>query len=70
MGEIFRKAVEDRRKKLINQLITFNIYQKEEKQLFDLTLTELENEYRNLKSKSHPHIDIGSIHWDSRKSEY
>lgn len=50
MGNILRKAVEDRRKKLINKLIAFNVYQKEDKNLYNLTLTELENEYRKLQS--------------------
>lgn len=34
MGEILRKALEDQRKKLIEQLIAFNIYKKEDKHLF------------------------------------
>ncbi|MFJ8235596.1 Fur-regulated basic protein FbpA [Ureibacillus sp. NPDC094379] len=66
MGEILRKAVEDRRKNLINKLITFNVYQKDDKRLWNLTLSELEYEFGRLKSKSHPHHDIGSIKWKCR----
>ena len=68
MGEILRKAVEDRRKKLIDKLIAYKIYKKDDKHLFELSLTELENEYRNSRSYCHPHSDFGSIQWTSRKS--
>jgi hypothetical protein len=47
---ILRKAVEDRRKKLMEKLIKFNVYKKEDKHLFELSLTELENEYRRYQS--------------------
>ena len=39
MGEILRKAVEDRRKKVINTLITYYLNQEENQYLFDLSLT-------------------------------
>lgn len=68
MGNILRKAVEDRRKKLIDRLIAFNIYKKDNRHLFELSLTELEHEYRTLQSVCHPHNDYGSIHWTSKKS--
>jgi len=61
MGEILRKAVEDRRKNLINKLITFNVYQKDDNRLWNLTLSELEYEFKSLQSKSHPHCNIGAI---------
>ncbi|AGK53536.1 hypothetical protein B1NLA3E_08870 [Bacillus sp. 1NLA3E] len=61
VGDILRKAVEDRRKKLIEKLIAFNVYKKEDKHLFELSLTELENEYRGFQLYSHPHGDFGSI---------
>jgi len=61
VGNVLRKAVEDRRKKLIDKLITFNIYKKGDKHLFELSLTELENEYRSFQSHCHPHSDFGSI---------
>lgn len=68
MGEVFRNAVEDRRKRLIDMLIAFNIYKKDDKHLFELTLSELENEYRQFLTNSHPHGDYGSIQWISKKS--
>jgi D-Tyr-tRNAtyr deacylase len=62
MENILRKAVEQRRKKLMNILLNFKIYDNEE-QLLKLSLTELENEFKRLKSNSHPHSDTGSIKW-------
>ncbi|KMY49726.1 Fur-regulated basic protein FbpA [Peribacillus loiseleuriae] len=62
-----RKTVEDRRKILINKLIAFHVYKKEDKHLLELTLTELENEYRIFQAHSHPHGDLGSIQWTSKK---
>ena len=67
MGEILRKAVEDRRQKLINTLIAFNLDQDENQYLFDLSLTELENEYRKLQSQGHPHSGLSSIQWQNKK---
>ena len=69
MGNILRKAVEDKRKGLIERLIAFNIYKKEDKQLFELTLTELEHEYRRFQARCHPHDDFGSIQWSFKKSQ-
>jgi hypothetical protein len=50
VGNILRKAVENKRKKLIEKLIALNVYKKEDKNLFELSLTELENEYRRFQS--------------------
>lgn len=68
MGNVLRKAVENRRKKLIDKLIAFKIYKKDDKHLFELSLSELENEYRTLQSYCHPHSDFGSIQWTRKKS--
>ena len=65
MENILRNAVERRRKKLINILLTFKIFDSEE-QLSKLSLTELENEFKRLKSNSHPHSDTGSIQWKNK----
>jgi hypothetical protein len=65
MGNILRNGVEQRRKTLINILLSFEIFDSEE-QLLKLSLTELENEYKRLKSNSHPHSDAGSIHWKKK----
>lgn len=69
MGNILRNAVEKKRKKLIEKLIAFNVYKKEDKHLFELSLTELENEYRQFQMINHPHSDIGSIRLTSSKSK-
>jgi hypothetical protein len=63
MGKILRQAVENRRWELINKLIAFGVYKKEEQHLFELSLTDLENEFRNFIGDQHPHSEIESIHW-------
>jgi hypothetical protein len=60
MGGI-QSAVENRRKHIIDTLIAFNIYKKQDKHLFELSLTELESEYKTFHSQNHPHGDFGSI---------
>ncbi|PGY16040.1 Fur-regulated basic protein FbpA [Bacillus sp. AFS031507] len=65
MENILRNAVEQRRKTLINILLTFKIFDSEE-QLLKLPLTDLENEYKRLKSNCHPHSDTGSIQWKNK----
>ncbi|MBU8771746.1 Fur-regulated basic protein FbpA [Cytobacillus oceanisediminis] len=42
-----RKAVEGRKRYLINSLISAGVFKKGEHQLFALTLTDLEREYAN-----------------------
>ncbi len=61
MGKILRQAVENRRLELIKKLLAFGVYKKEE--LFELSLTDLENEFRNFIGDQHPHSEIESIHW-------
>lgn len=63
MGKILRQAVENRRNELINKLIAFHLYKKDDKHLFELSLTELENEYLKAQLHAHPHNETGSIHW-------
>lgn len=68
MNNILRKAVEDRRNKLINKLLAYKVYKKDDKHLFELSLRELEDEYNSYQSYCHPHNDFGSIHWTCKKS--
>ncbi|MCM2532353.1 Fur-regulated basic protein FbpA [Neobacillus pocheonensis] len=42
---------------LIDKLIAFHVYKKDDKHLFELTLSELENDYRKFLSKSPAHGD-------------
>jgi hypothetical protein len=63
LGKILRQALESRRNELINKLIAFNHYKKEDKHLFELSLTDLEREYKKVQSNKHPHNETGSIHW-------
>lgn len=63
MGKLLRQAVENRRWKLINKLIAFGIYKKEEQHLYELSLTDLESEFRKFIDDQHPHSEMDSIHW-------
>jgi len=67
MGNILREAVENKRKKLIETLIAFNVYKREDKHLFELSLTELQNEYKAFKALQHPHCNFGSIKLANKK---
>lgn len=58
-----KDSVEKKRQKLINKLIFFNIYNKEDKRLYELSLAKLEREYRRFKLQNHPHGEFGSIQW-------
>lgn len=53
MSALLRQAVEYRRQELIDRLIGANVFKKNGKQLFELTLSELEKEYRSVKLKKH-----------------
>ncbi|WP_044337167.1 Fur-regulated basic protein FbpA [Rossellomorea aquimaris] len=63
MGKTLQDAIHNRRNELINKLIFHNIFKKGNKQLFELTLQELEDEFKYIQNESHPHSDIGSIQW-------
>ncbi|MFS0821644.1 Fur-regulated basic protein FbpA [Bacillus sp. 1P02SD] len=54
MGNLLRYAVQSKKKDLINKLIKRGIYKKNDKHLYELTLSELEKEYElyNLMSTS------------------
>lgn len=54
---------EKRRQKLINLLILFNVYKKDDKLLQEMTLAKLEYEYRRYSLQSHPHGEFGLIQW-------
>lgn len=58
-----RNNVEKRRQKLINKLIFLNVYNKEDQQLYEMSLSKLEYEYRRFKLQSHPHGEFESIQW-------
>jgi hypothetical protein len=67
VGNLLRKNGEDRRQFLIDQLLAFNIYKKEDKHLFELSLSELEEEYSKFQSHNHPHGSYGSIKWSKKR---
>ncbi|TMU87537.1 Fur-regulated basic protein FbpA [Bacillus sp. BHET2] len=66
MGKILQDTLHKRRNELINKLIAHNLFKKGDKQLFELTLKELEEEYKYIQEECHPHNDVGSIHWKKR----
>ena len=68
VGDVCRKTVEDKRKTLIDILTVFNEYKKDDKYLSEMTLTELQNEYKRFLSHSHPHGEFALLHWTSKKS--
>lgn len=45
MENRLRRAVENKKNQIIIKLINMGIYKKEEQHLFELTLTDLEEEY-------------------------
>ncbi|MDT8863063.1 Fur-regulated basic protein FbpA [Alkalihalobacillus sp. MEB130] len=50
MGEL-RKQVQARKEKLIKKLINIGIYKSEDKHLFELTLTDIEQLYVSLNKR-------------------
>ena len=56
-----RNSIAKRRQKLIDKLVALNIFQKEDTQLNELLLSELEYEYRRFRSENHPHD--GAFQW-------
>jgi hypothetical protein len=58
-----RNTIEQRRQKLINKLIKLNVYNKEDKKLYEMTLSKLQYEYNRYKLLNHPHGEFGSIQW-------
>lgn len=55
LENILRKAVEDKRQKLIPKLIISQVYDKDDQNLYALSLSDLEYEYWILQSHSHIH---------------
>jgi hypothetical protein len=49
MKNLLRHAVQLQKQKIINKLIQSGIYKKNDKHLYELTLSELENEYKYFK---------------------
>jgi hypothetical protein len=49
MKNLLRDAVEMKKHYLMKKLITLGAYKKDDKHLFELTLNELEEEYRSLR---------------------
>nr|WP_285852217.1 Fur-regulated basic protein FbpA [Robertmurraya korlensis] len=58
-----------RKKILIDLLIACSVFEKEDKSLLELSLTELEDEIRRYQSQSHPHSDFGSLRITGKKTK-
>jgi len=54
MKGYLRTAIEKRKQYLINKLIQFDIYKICHKHLYELTLTELEEEYQKIMNQKFP----------------
>ncbi|MEH7413826.1 Fur-regulated basic protein FbpA [Neobacillus drentensis] len=52
MENLLRKAVQTKRQFLINKLIQSGIYKKNNKHLYEWTLSELEQEFNEIKSEN------------------
>lgn len=50
MENLLRKAVERKRNFLINKLISKGVYKKNDLHLFELTLSDLEEEYHKMRN--------------------
>lgn len=62
MKNILRHAVQLQKQNLINRLIKSGIYKKNDKHLYELTLSELENEYKYIKKDNlDKDIKIGKL---------
>jgi hypothetical protein len=61
-----KDAVEGRRNELISKLIGMEQYKSNGKQLFELSLSDLEYAFYKFQRGTHPHAGMDSIHW--RKS--
>ncbi|MCL1631955.1 Fur-regulated basic protein FbpA [Sporolactobacillus sp. CPB3-1] len=48
---MLNQAAESRREQLIDRLIAHHVYKKNGKHLFELSLSELEREYQNIRAK-------------------
>ncbi|MGJ7912674.1 Fur-regulated basic protein FbpA [Neobacillus sp. LXY-1] len=68
MGNILRNAVEKKRRKIIEKLIAFDVYEKEDHFLYEFSLTELEHEYRRFRALNHPHTNFSSIHLTNKEN--
>lgn len=48
MGNLLRQVIEKRKSYLITELLNHGIYKKNDQHLFELTLTELEEEFKRI----------------------
>lgn len=61
MPTIIQHTKKHRREIIVNKLIAFDIYDREDEQLYQIPVTRLENEYKRFLNKSHPHDGFGSL---------
>ncbi|MBO1001597.1 Fur-regulated basic protein FbpA [Pseudogracilibacillus auburnensis] len=67
MAHIIQTTDKHRREILINKLIAFKIYKREDQHLYHMSLQELENKYQLFLTESHPHDGLGSLRIKWRK---
>ncbi|MEH7252652.1 Fur-regulated basic protein FbpA [Neobacillus niacini] len=66
MSKVIRYDEEKRRKELINKLITYGVYKIDNTNLFQLSLPDLEKEYKRLQIDVHPHCTSG-LRWVNKR---
>ncbi|EST13300.1 Fur-regulated basic protein FbpA [Sporolactobacillus laevolacticus] len=55
MNQSLRQTIENKRQKLIDQLIDADVFKIDGKQLFEVSLTKLEHEYKTVQLHAHYH---------------
>ncbi|GKU84716.1 Fur-regulated basic protein FbpA [Niallia sp. NCCP-28] len=68
MGNLLRIDEQARKEKLINRLIALKVYKKEDKHLYEMSVKELEFQFRMAIAKNHPHSDMGSLRWKKKRA--
>ncbi|MFI8493114.1 Fur-regulated basic protein FbpA [Peribacillus butanolivorans] len=56
MGKLLRDAINNKKVFLINKLIKEGIYKKNNTHLFEMTLSDLQEEYNKISDKKNEHL--------------
>ncbi|MFE0507160.1 Fur-regulated basic protein FbpA [Peribacillus butanolivorans] len=56
MGKLLRDAINNKKVILINKLIKEGIYKKNNTHLFEMTLSDLQEEYNKISDKKNEHL--------------
>ncbi|GGE35831.1 hypothetical protein GCM10011391_13250 [Pullulanibacillus camelliae] len=61
-----QESMESKKEELVNKLISFNVFKIKQKQLFELSLEQLEHAYDKIVGAAHPHSGVGAIQWTNK----